>query len=525
MDRDGSGPRRTLARWTTTTPPGAPGSIEHLDPLGVPYELFACDPALADTAAFCAAYGFSPEDSANTIVVIGKSDPPRYAACVTLAPYRLDVNRTVRDRLGTRKASFAPAEDTAALTGMQIGGVTVFGLPAGPADLGRRPGDDPRPDRARRRVAVVEGHRDAGDPPGVAGGRGRRRPRQRAPPRGMTIPEVRLRPVEDADLPIFLAHQDDPVAAAMAAFPTRAPDAFYEHWAEIRADPTGLARTITVDGVVVGDILSWVEDGRREVGYWIGQEHWGRGYATAALRLLLGGGARSGRSSPAPPTTTPARRGSSSTAASSGSARPTPTASARGSIGWTEPGRKRARAPPPVSFRLVTDQTPDTDPAPIARAAPTRRRRSTPAPTRPRRARRARPGPVQYKGADLEPERGPGLGCFRIQVVVLVIFIILTPLTVAWNWPIAVSTVLLFAVILLLLVTGQTIIFLLRLVAADRRGRRRPLASGSKTVGELEDAWPTRLRPADDRRAMPPGPDPPATPTDDAFPPEGPVRQ
>jgi len=96
-----------------------------------PYELFACDATLADTAAFCAAYGFDPEDSANTIVVIGKSDPPRYAACVTLAPYRLDVNRVVRDRLGTRKASFAPAEVTAELTGMQIGGVTVVGLPAG----------------------------------------------------------------------------------------------------------------------------------------------------------------------------------------------------------------------------------------------------------------------------------------------------------------------------------------------------------------------------------------------------------
>jgi len=101
----------------------------HLRGLGVAYELFPCDPSLADTAAFCAAYGFPPEDSANTIVVIGKSDPPRFAACVTLAPYRLDVNRTIRDRLGTRKASFAPAEETARITGMQIGGVTVFGLP------------------------------------------------------------------------------------------------------------------------------------------------------------------------------------------------------------------------------------------------------------------------------------------------------------------------------------------------------------------------------------------------------------
>jgi prolyl-tRNA editing enzyme YbaK/EbsC (Cys-tRNA(Pro) deacylase) len=97
---------------------------------GIDAEIIACDPALADTAAFCAAYGYAPEDSANTIVVVGKSSPPRYAACVTLAPYRLDVNRVVRDRLGTRKASFAPAEDTRAMTGMEIGGVTVFGLPA-----------------------------------------------------------------------------------------------------------------------------------------------------------------------------------------------------------------------------------------------------------------------------------------------------------------------------------------------------------------------------------------------------------
>jgi prolyl-tRNA editing enzyme YbaK/EbsC (Cys-tRNA(Pro) deacylase) len=95
------------------------------------YELFACDPALADTAAFCAAYGFSPGDSANTIVVVGKSNPPVYAACIVLATHRLDVNHAVRDRLGTRKASFASPEETRELTGHEIGGVTAFGLPAG----------------------------------------------------------------------------------------------------------------------------------------------------------------------------------------------------------------------------------------------------------------------------------------------------------------------------------------------------------------------------------------------------------
>lgn len=95
------------------------------------HELFPCDPALADTAAFCAAYGFAPEDSANTIIVVGKSDPPIYAACVVLASHRLDVNRTIRGRLGTRKASFASADETRALTGHEIGGVTAFGLPDG----------------------------------------------------------------------------------------------------------------------------------------------------------------------------------------------------------------------------------------------------------------------------------------------------------------------------------------------------------------------------------------------------------
>jgi hypothetical protein len=106
-------------------------------------------------------------------------------------------------------------------------------------------------------------------------------------------------------------------------------------------------------------------------------------------------------------------------------------------------------------------------------------------PTPPRRPRPT--GPIQYKGADLEPERGPGLGCFRFQLVILVFLVVLTPLSVAWGWPPLVSAILLFVVIGLLLITGQTIIFLLRLVAADRRGRRRPLASGTKTVGEMED--------------------------------------
>jgi prolyl-tRNA editing enzyme YbaK/EbsC (Cys-tRNA(Pro) deacylase) len=86
---------------------------------------------MADTAAFCEAYGYAMEDSANTIVVVGKGDPPRHAACVLLATTRLDVNGTVRRRLGTRKASFADAGATLDLTGMALGGVTAVGLPEG----------------------------------------------------------------------------------------------------------------------------------------------------------------------------------------------------------------------------------------------------------------------------------------------------------------------------------------------------------------------------------------------------------
>lgn len=94
-------------------------------------EVVDIDPALADTAQFCAAYGYSMDDSANAILVIGKSDPPVYAVGVVLATTRLDVNKTVRRRLGTRKASFAPPDATRELTGMEIGGVTPFALPDG----------------------------------------------------------------------------------------------------------------------------------------------------------------------------------------------------------------------------------------------------------------------------------------------------------------------------------------------------------------------------------------------------------
>jgi prolyl-tRNA editing enzyme YbaK/EbsC (Cys-tRNA(Pro) deacylase) len=97
--------------------------------LGIEYERLECDPAAADTAAFCARYGVPPERSANTILVASKKEPKVHAACVVLATTALDVNHAVRSLLGVSRLSFASAEETAAVTGMLVGGVTPFGLP------------------------------------------------------------------------------------------------------------------------------------------------------------------------------------------------------------------------------------------------------------------------------------------------------------------------------------------------------------------------------------------------------------
>lgn len=100
-----------------------------LDRVGVTFEVMACDPALADTAAFVEAYGIPLDRSANTILVASKGADPVYVACLLLATTSLDVNNVVRREMGVRKASFARAEPTIEVTGMEIGGVTPFGLP------------------------------------------------------------------------------------------------------------------------------------------------------------------------------------------------------------------------------------------------------------------------------------------------------------------------------------------------------------------------------------------------------------
>jgi hypothetical protein len=125
-----------------------------------------------------------------------------------------------------------------------------------------------------------------------------------------------------------------------------------------------------------------------------------------------------------------------------------------------------------------------------------------PTPSEPRRP--------EYKGAPLDPVRGPGLGCFWTQAIVLLTLFVLTPFGVVNAWPAWLTTAMLAATLILTLFTGQTVIFLLRLVAADRRSRRRPLRSGTtKTVGEIVDA-PTGADATPEAAEPPPADAPPS---------------
>ena len=103
----------------------------------------------------------------------------------------------------------------------------------------------------------------------------------------MSKDDVSLRPVIASDLPIFFEHQRDPESTRMAAFPPRERDAFMVHWAKVLENPDGVVRTILCDGEPAGNVLCWLSEGERLIGYWLGREYWGRGIATRALAQFL----------------------------------------------------------------------------------------------------------------------------------------------------------------------------------------------------------------------------------------------
>jgi prolyl-tRNA editing enzyme YbaK/EbsC (Cys-tRNA(Pro) deacylase) len=112
----------------SATLPEIQSFLEHS---GLAFEVWPCDPELADTARFCEHYGVALENSANAILVRSKTGERKYVLCVLLATHRLNTNHTVRKKMGARKVSFASADETRELTGMEIGGVTPLCLPTG----------------------------------------------------------------------------------------------------------------------------------------------------------------------------------------------------------------------------------------------------------------------------------------------------------------------------------------------------------------------------------------------------------
>lgn len=106
--------------------------------------------------------------------------------------------------------------------------------------------------------------------------------------------DVLLRQVAEDDLVIFFEQQQDPAANWMAAFTAKDPTdwaAFAAKWAKILRDGNDTAKTIVCSGRVAGYVTSFLApwSGQREVSYWVGRDHWGRGVATRALAAFVGG--------------------------------------------------------------------------------------------------------------------------------------------------------------------------------------------------------------------------------------------
>jgi RimJ/RimL family protein N-acetyltransferase len=99
--------------------------------------------------------------------------------------------------------------------------------------------------------------------------------------------EVYLRDVEQKDLPILFEHQREPEANQMASFPARSRDEFKLHWRKILEDKSVAKKIILFQGKVAGNIVGFVQDGKHQVGYWLGKEFWGKKIATKALSQFL----------------------------------------------------------------------------------------------------------------------------------------------------------------------------------------------------------------------------------------------
>lgn len=76
---------------------------------------------------------------------------------------------------------------------------------------------------------------------------------------------------------------------------------------------------------------------------------------------------------------------------------------------------------------------------------------------------------------DLDPNEGPGFGCFVTQAILFAILLLLIPVGLfTFNWPVWLLGTLLVVALILLFFVSMTSVFLLRVFFADRRrGRGR----------------------------------------------------
>ena len=87
---------------------------------------------------------------------------------------------------------------------------------------------------------------------------------------------------------------------------------------------------------------------------------------------------------------------------------------------------------------------------------------------------------------DLDPNEGPGFGCFMWQAALFAIILLLIPVGLfSWSWPVWLLAVLLFVDMVLLFFVSMTAVFLLRVFFADRRrgrGRQSGVATPPRVV-------------------------------------------
>ena len=87
---------------------------------------------------------------------------------------------------------------------------------------------------------------------------------------------------------------------------------------------------------------------------------------------------------------------------------------------------------------------------------------------------------------DLDPNEGPGFGCFVTQAILFAVILLLIPVGLfTFNWPVWVLVTLLIIDLVLLFFVSMTSVFLLRVFFADRRrarGRRTGVAHQPRRV-------------------------------------------